>query len=97
MAMQIPRQQRFNLVHRLRQRQAAHDAAQPCVWLQAVRLSRFHQGVNDGAGVGTGRRVTEQPSLAADHKGADGVLAPVMPTLGLCRIMIAGFPVLGRL
>ena len=65
--MQIPRQQGFHVFHRLGGGQVTHDAAQPGVGFLSIGFGRLQQRVNNGAGVGTGRRVAKQPGFATDQ------------------------------
>ncbi len=76
--MQIPGKKGFVVLERSCRGQLAHEQTHPGVGVEAVGLSRVHQRVDDGACVGAGGRIAEQPCLAPDHEGADGALADVV-------------------
>ncbi len=73
-----PRQQRFVILDATGGRQAFKDVAQPGVRLLPVGFGSFDQAVDLRAGRGTLGRVAEQPVLAADDEGTDGVLGAVV-------------------
>ena len=52
--------------------------AQPQVRFKAVGLGGFDQRVDQGTGVRTGGGVGEQPGLAPDDEGADGILGGII-------------------
>ena len=54
--------------------------------VQAVGLGRFQHSKDRGAGVGPGLCVAEQPILASDHNGTDGVLYLVIADLDLAVV-----------
>lgn len=58
------------------------DVAQPGVRLLAIGLGGFDQAVDLRAGRGPLGRVAEQPVLALDDEGADGVLGTVSAVIG---------------
>ena len=94
--MQIPWQKCFNFFDRSCGWQVSHDAAQPCVRIQTIGFSGFYHRVNNGTGVSAGRSITEQPGFSSDDKRANRILAAIMPTLELCRVMAARTQLTGR-
>lgn len=58
--------------------QGGQEFAQVAVAVDAVDLASLQQRVQVGAGVSPGDRVREEPVAAADHEGADRVLARVV-------------------
>ena len=48
------------------------------VWLQSVRLCRFYNAVDRGAGLRSSRRIAEQPVLSAHYERTDGVFVRVV-------------------
>ena len=46
--------------------------------LNSICLSAFHQGVYNGAGLGTFRRIAKQPVLSSQGKGPDRILGKVI-------------------
>jgi hypothetical protein len=69
------RQQRLNVFERFRRRQFTPHPEQPRIGLHTIGLGRLDHGRNDGAGMGAGGRVAEQPSLPAHHNL--GVILPM--------------------
>ena len=85
--MEIPRQQRISGLDALGRWQFTHHPAQPGVRLKAVDASRLDKRVDHRAGVRARWRVREQPSFSSNYEWADRILAAVMPTPRLCRVM----------
>src|SRR5690606_30153281 len=78
LSFHVPRQHRFEVLEASGARQLGVQRSQISVWLDAVRLCSFDQRVEIGARTCAGRCVTEQPVLAADDKGSNGVLATIV-------------------
>jgi len=87
--MEIPRQQRIDGLNGLGRRQFTQHPAQPGVRLEAVGTSRLDERVNYCARMSARRGVREQPSFSSNYEWADRILAAVMPTPRLCRVMHA--------
>ena len=76
--MEIPRQQLIHFICSLSCWQILQHMAQPSVWLNTIGLGCFNKRVDNRARVGSGYGITEQPSLASNHEGADRILASVI-------------------
>lgn len=48
------------------------------MWLETVSFSRLHDAVNDRAGLGSARRITEQEIFSTDNHGLNRALAAVV-------------------
>ena len=59
--LELPRQQRLDLLDRLRGRQRGEQAAQVRVGFELVGSSSLHQAVKMGARLGAAHRVGEEP------------------------------------
>ena len=73
-AIELPREQRFEVHERFGARERGEDEAQVGVGLEGVGLGGFDEAVEVGAGVGAADGVGEEPVLAADDEGPDRVL-----------------------
>ena len=76
--MDILRQQVFEVSLGLNQRKFFKNMPQVTVGLKAVGLGGLDQSEKGGTGYGTIRAAGKQPVLSAHHKGADGILDPVV-------------------
>lgn len=87
--MQIPRQQLFHFISGFGCWQVLQYMAKPCVWLYAVCLGGFNQRVDDRTGIRASWCITKQPRLAANHKGADRILAAVVVDRQITALCVA--------
>ena len=73
-----PGQQRLDVLERVTVGQALEDELEVAVGFEAVGPSGLQQAVEVGAGLGTGLGGAEQPVLAPQGEGPDGVLGGVV-------------------
>ena len=64
LGLELPGQQRLDLLDRLRGRELGEQAAQVSVGFELVGPRRLHQAVEMGAGLGAADRIGEQPVVA---------------------------------
>jgi YD repeat-containing protein len=76
-AIEVSREQGLEVGERLGAREFSEDEAQVSVGFEAVGLGGLDHAVEVGAGVGAAGGVGEEPVLAPDDEGADGVLDEV--------------------
>ena len=67
-------------------RQVLKEVLEVLEWIQAVGLGSLDDAVDGGAGLGSFRRVAEQPILAADGEVANGALADVVRERGVATL-----------